>query len=634
MIADLAAVVVHHRSYRTLGPTLDALVLGGVAPERLLVVDNSEEPQRRTAVEAVLPPGAQAIYCENGGYGAAVNRGASWHEENTIGWQFLLIGTHEAKPEMDCLALLRSALAQDPGTAVVGPVLVTGNDGKTVWSEGGYFTRILGLPRHYGHLAARSGQPAIDPRPVQWLDGAFLMFRRGILDNYPIDETYFLYMEETDHHQALQRHGWRVKVSPAAFAWQQSNGVPPFYLTRNIQIFHAKHGSRFQSQASAPYLMARSVARDVINQRGIAAFRPLHAGLRSGRMLAAAARAHERAGIIIVNPLGGALGHYTSALHRHLVDADVPAQIRSIQEPSVSGKHRLTWLLEYVQLLATAGWHKRRRSVQPRILITWPVLGFWDLFLVKVLCGSSSWVVYHDPSPLVRSTGSSRAVSALMGRLKSRPGTLVHSQEAAEAMRSLGLGDKLTLLPHPVLLHKAQLPVRRPDTRATVRPRVRVLGQYKRDRDLALMEALATRLGSDYDCDIVGRGWPAVKGWHVDARFVPEAELDQLIADSTVILIPYKRFYQSGIAIRALEQAIPVVGRADTSLRDLFGADSPLLVSEESQSVGDVDAWVSAIEFATKQGRAAASKAFESFHRHATREWALLAAPAVGSPNP
>ncbi|MFC4397150.1 MULTISPECIES: glycosyltransferase family 2 protein [Micrococcaceae] len=627
-IADLAAVVVHHRSYQTLGATLAALVAGGVAPDRLLVVDNSEEPGRRTEVEKLLPPGAQAIYCDNAGYGAAVNRGAAWHEENTQGWRYLLVATHETTPEGDCLAVLRSTLAEDPGTAVAGPVLVTGDDGKTFWSQGGYLTKVLGLPRHHGHLAVRSENRTTDgPHPVAWLDGAFLMFRRGILSRHPIDETYFLYMEETDHHQTLRRHGWKVTVNPQAFAWQHSNGVPPFYLTRNIQIFHAKHGSRFQAQASAPYLFARSVARDLIKHHRAATLGPMLAGLRSGRPLAAAARAKEPGGVVIVNPLGGALAHYTQALHQHVLAAGIGARVRALDEPSVSGQHRLTWLLEYLELLGSEGWYRRGRSVRPRILLTWPVLGFWDLFLVKVLCGGSSWVVYHDPDPLVRSVGSGRAASALMSKMRGRPETLVHSQAAAEAMRGKGFTNGLTVVPHPVVPHSSKQPFVGPDEHdPSRRPRVRVLGQFKRDRDLDLLVALARRLGTSYDFEIIGRGWPPVEGWRVDARFVPEDELNHVIAGSAVILIPYKRFFQSGIAIRALEHAVPVVGRAETSLGDLFGPQSPLLVSGNSGPDNDVQAWCRAIEFAVEHGQAEASTAAAAFHRQAAREWALLVA--------
>ena len=110
---------------------------------------------------------------------------------------------------------------------------------------------------------------------------------------------------------------------------------------------------------------------------------------------------------------------------------------------------------------------------------------------------------------------------------------------------------------------------------------VRVLGQWKSSRDIEAMKSVAA---AAYDgnprFEVVGRGWPEVDGWSVDNRFVPEAELDNLIHSSQVVLIPYSRFYQSGIAIRALENNRVTVGPADSSLADILGADSPCLVHD------------------------------------------------------
>lgn len=625
--SDLAAVVVHHRSYHTLPMTIAALLSEGVAPARLLVVDNSEEPGRRRELEQLLPDGSHVIYCANLGYGSAVNRGASWHEVNTADWQYLVVSTHEARPYSGCLASLRATLAEDSRTAVVGPVLVTGEDGDTVWSRGGYLTSLLGLPRHHGHLSPHSDLTSAGAYDVSWLDGALLMFRRGILAQHPINEAYFLYMEETDHHQVLRRNGWRVKISPKALAWQHSNGIPPFYLTRNIQIFQARNGNRFQMLVSAPYLMVYAVARDLVKLRGAATWHSLFRGWLAGRPLAAAAQPGERRAVIVVNPLGGALAHYTTALRQHLADAGVEAEVRSINEPSVSGTSRLTWLLHYVGLLGSAGQQSRQRRSQARVLVTWPVLGFWDLLLVKLLCGSSGMVVYHDPKPLVRSIGSGKRVSGLVRLVGNLPGTLVHSTEAARAMEDLGLAGGLALVAHPVLGARPARKAGPPDdSRSGLGPRVRVLGQYKQDRDLELLESLAAELGPECDFEIVGRGWPPVKGWKVDSRFVSEDELDHLITTSAALVIPYKRFYQSGIAIRALEQSVPVVGRAETSLRDLYGADSPLLVRETGRSYSqDVDAWIHALQFALRHGQAEASRALEQYHERATRDWTSLA---------
>ncbi len=332
--------------------------------------------------------------------------------------------------------------------------------------------------------------------------------------------------------------------------------------------------------------------------------------------------ANGTARIVVVNPLGVALEHYTSALCGHLQDAGAETELISVPEPSQSGKGRLRWLIAYSGALRSAGRLARRSPVPARVLLTWPVLGFLDFLTVKITCGNSGIIVYHDPRPLVRSVGSSPLVARLVGQLKKRPGALVHSQEAAEAMGDLGLAPGMILLPHPMLPVGDAVQGR---TGGTGRPTVRVLGQYKPDRDVALLEELATRLTPKYNLEIVGRGWPAVNGWTVDARFVSEGELDELIATSDAIIIPYKRFYQSGIAIRALEQAVPIVGRAGTSLRGLYGPQSRLLVTESGeQRDTSIAGWIGAIEHAVGQGRTEAALAGKLFHADASRDWAAL----------
>jgi hypothetical protein len=333
--------------------------------------------------------------------------------------------------------------------------------------------------------------------------------------------------------------------------------------------------------------------------------------------------------IFVINPLGVALRHYTAALVQHLTDAGIDSEEFSVLEPSQSGKSRLHWLAAYTAILLSVGRRTRKRHSPERVLVTWPVLGFLDLLIVKVLCGNSGIVVYHDPRPLVRSLGSSRTVAALVGLVKKRPAMLVHSKGAAQAMRDVGLADGLALLPHPMFPAGEPTDGHARGPATENRPRVRVLGQYKADRDVDLLRSLAGRIGSKYCLDIVGRGWPTVPGWNVDARFVSEGELDELIATSGVVIIPYKRFYQSGIAIRALEHAVPVVGRAETSLRELYGPHSRLLITEEAETSGtasEIEAWAAAIEHALEHGRTEASLAGKRFHAEAARGWTSLGA--------
>jgi len=118
-----------------------------------------------------------------------------------------------------------------------------------------------------------------------------------------------------------------------------------------------------------------------------------------------------------------------------------------------------------------------------------------------------------------------------------------------------------------------------------------VVGQYKPVRDMKLLESLAQPLHDrDYDPLIAGRGWPDIPGWKVENGFLSESELDDVVAKAGCVLVPYREFYQSGIAVRALEAGRAIVGPDHPFLTSLYGADWPGLVHSDS-----VSSWVDAI---------------------------------------
>jgi hypothetical protein len=287
------------------------------------------------------------------------------------------------------------------------------------------------------------------------------------------------------------------------------------------------------------------------------------------------ARQHD---VVVVNPLGGALHHYSNKLLQTLAAAGVDATAITVFEPSVSGGSRKKWLLDYLAALARA---RRLRRRGGRVLVTWPVLGHWDRVLIRFLSGRQrGMVVMHDPRPLVAAVGYSPISVRLSRVLAPRTSLMVHSELAEDDLSSQHL--RSTLLPHPIVASQNV----RMKTEVAV---VRVLGQWKPDRDIALLSDLVAHL-PNIALEIVGRGWPAVAGWKVRNEFVTEEELDELVISSTVVLIPYQRYYQSGIAARALELAVPVVGRKK-ELASMTGDDYPFLVDAPFQT----ESWLSAI---------------------------------------
>jgi hypothetical protein len=272
--------------------------------------------------------------------------------------------------------------------------------------------------------------------------------------------------------------------------------------------------------------------------------------------------------ILILNPVGSGLAHYTRSLEWVIEAVGAGVSVLAIDEPSASGRSRFRWLYEYCRLLLRA----RRSGKGAEMIITWPVVGYWDFLIARVLLGKdSARIVLHDPQPLVRAKGYGLIArrTASLAAVQAKP--LVHSDLAANVVRTQTFDVHIESLPHPMLQPRAP-------TRRAAQPVIRVLGQYKADRDVDSLRRLAVDGNSDWRYEIVGRGWSDIPGWHVSDRFVTENEFDTLISESSVILIPYVRFFQSGVAIRSLEMGTPVVGPRASSLSNLLGDESGWLV--------------------------------------------------------
>jgi len=609
VLTHVAAVVVHHRSYESVGGVVDALLAQGVLGQNIIVVDNSEEPERQVALRAVINAGVTLNFTPNNGYAAAVNHAILHFSGRPEAPEYLLVSTHETKPGQDAVAHLYQALDQNPQAAVAGPTLISGIEEKYVWSTGGYIDRLTGVPAHYDH---RSPLEILEnysaPTPREWLDGAFLMYRWQEICERKVPENYFLYMEETDLHLTLGKAGLGVLWVPAAKVWQESGGIPAYYFARNIRLLLREHSDMTRAKIVPPLMVARKVVADLARRRGFSMAREYMRGL-AAPLPASSWKLEGRGQAYVINPLGAALLHYENELSSVLRETGHKVSSMRLLEPSASGKHRVRWLFNYLSVLIRMRFSMRANN--SRTIILWPVLGYLDVAIVGLLGLRNVSVVLHDPVPLVRSVGYSDQARRFAAFFRKNVRIIAHSRTAREAIDGADLNFMVDVLPHPILdtapeNHAGRL----------AKPIVRVLGQYKADRDIEALRALVDDLSETATFEVHGRGWPAISGWKVVEGFVDEARLDELLAESSAVLIPYKRFFQSGIAVRALEAGTPFVGPKDSVLAEMVGKDSALLVDADSRS-----SWKLATEFAISEGHKEARRAAQCWRETNIREW-------------
>ena len=248
-----------------------------------IVLDNASRDGSPQAV-AERFPSVQLIRSDsNIGFAAGVNRAATCARGRT-----LLILNPDARLEPDALDLLLEVLDRTPRAALVGPKLCYG-DGSAqpaAFRFPGLAQLALDLfPIDRLMASPMNGRVSSSRRPVQIdhpLGACMLIDRAAWADVGPLDEGYFMYLEEIDWCRRARLRGWQIWHHPGATA-----------------IHHGGQSTRQQPDAMFAQLW-RSRLRYYQRFAGPAYNRLVHALVRFGLGRAAAQAGSRRATLIDV----------------------------------------------------------------------------------------------------------------------------------------------------------------------------------------------------------------------------------------------------------------------------------------------------------------------------------------------
>lgn len=288
----------------------------------------------------------------------------------------------------------------------------------------------------------------------------------------------------------------------------------------------------------------------------------------------------------IYSPLHYVSEHFVERLIESLDAGGIPCVRLSSRNGEV-GANRLA----KVQALGAHVRNVRQyvRTGGPNV-VAWPLTGWWEIPLWRHRT-HPTFIAMHDPEAVARQDGLTplSAVNAIKLSGSRWPHLVTMSPEAYTAAARHVDQDRLHHVPHP--MRAPQL-----NQVSAHRKTVLVLGQYKPARDLDVMSAIAPALrAAGWLPTVAGRGWPSVSGWDVIDRFVSEAEFSELLSSAGAVLLPYKHYFQSGVALRALEAGVPTVGRSTGFLTSILGANFPGAVLNWD----DPESWLEAVAAAT-----------------------------------
>ncbi len=224
-IPEAAVVIVNYRTPELVERCLESVRANDAELSlEVVVVDNASQDGSVERLRSALPAARIVAMAENRGFAAGVNAGFAHTEAELV---FVLNPDTEVRP--GALGALLAHLHKHPRTGVVAPLL---EDAEGGLSPNGYrhfpglFTLGLDLclPLGYALTYVPTLHPyALSPaalragaRPAHVCGAAMAIRRSAYTQAGPLDESFFLYLEETEWQSRVAQQGWAIEVLPAA----------------------------------------------------------------------------------------------------------------------------------------------------------------------------------------------------------------------------------------------------------------------------------------------------------------------------------------------------------------------------------------------------------------------------------
>jgi GT2 family glycosyltransferase len=237
MSVDVAAVVVTYNSEEHVDQLLDSIpaAVAGLSYS-VVVVDNG-------SVDGTLARLDQRSDCEvirstNRGYAAGINTAVAASPDA----EAILILNPDATLDPDCVPRMLDVLRK-PGNGIVAPrtreadgrLSPTLRRGPTMGRVGGL--SFTGLPRFTERI--EDPREYLTEHEVEWAVGAILLVREECFRAMRgLDESYFLYSEETDLSLRAKDAGWATVYTPDAGAVHIGGGSGESSTTHTMKILN------------------------------------------------------------------------------------------------------------------------------------------------------------------------------------------------------------------------------------------------------------------------------------------------------------------------------------------------------------------------------------------------------------
>lgn len=204
---------------------------------------------------------------ENLGFSGGNNIGIKYARENKADYVLLL--NNDTTVEPDFLTKLVAAAEEKKDNGIFGCKIMYYWDREKIWFDGGTFDAKTGNTSHY-----HKNETKDDIEAVTFLTGCLMLIPIKILgDIGMLDESYFLYAEDTDYCCRVMNVGYQLYYCPDAVIYHKegasvgtTSNLKQYYVERNGLYICKKYSTHpVRACIKRTYVTWKSVFRGRLN---------------------------------------------------------------------------------------------------------------------------------------------------------------------------------------------------------------------------------------------------------------------------------------------------------------------------------------------------------------------------------
>lgn len=256
----IATILINYNGYEDTADAINSIEKSSVKTD-IIVVDNASDQNEGDKLKEAFSDIYVIQSKENVGFSGGNNLGIKYALNKNYEYIMLLNNDTVISNKM-----IENLLKYASDHTVVSPLMYYYTNKKKIWFAGGDINRFTGNTEHYMMNCIEDKQ--LQNTKCAFLTGCCMMIHTNIIKKVGLlDETYFMYCEDTDFSIRLKRNGFEMLMVPEAKLWHKvssstggdESAFSLYYMTRNRLNYVKKYRKDLLPTAYAFSIITRYI---------------------------------------------------------------------------------------------------------------------------------------------------------------------------------------------------------------------------------------------------------------------------------------------------------------------------------------------------------------------------------------